>query len=328
MSYRVGGPEWIFALDVDAGARLLLLRLWGFADGDVARAACRGEGDSLPFVWPCRARLAADLACTDRAIRRQLAALREAGAIEPEVRVIGGRPMHGFVLRATPPAANVRPATGLDDGPSPLHGPDASDRATGRSEPPARTLAAKTADASDRLITPVITPEDHERGRVAPAPPEPLALDLGIADVLDIDAVIVAVVDATVAARKALGSRARRSITEADGATVRSLAKLGPLVEVAGGVVVDVRTTAGLISAWRTVVDRKLEELRRRASRSRTDPAGLAHWLKLANLKRDAQGLLVDGVDLDTPQARAAPVGPPSNPTDLTAYANTGDLLP
>lgn len=152
-------------------------------------------------------------------------------------------------------------------------------------------------------------------------------LALEVAEVLDVEAVASAVVKATVDARKALGVRARRSaVTDDDRRRIKALGKLGPLLEVRGEVL-DLRTTAGLRRAWVVVVERKLEELRRRSSRMRTDPALLGTWLRLSNLDRDAQQLLADGDEYDAPAARDAAGRPPTNPTDLSTYANlTGDL--
>lgn len=342
-AWRIGGPVWIFSLDVEEGARLLLARLWGFADHVAARAACAGEGPD-PYVWPCRDRLAAELRTSDRTIRRRLTALEEAGALRREARVIDGRRFDGLVLVASEPVKvpdTRTPASAPPDAGVPP-GADICDRQPGRQRPPPRTSVTGTPDASVPHITPrtdpSITPENGARSAKPPgsaredeAPaddgPAPLRLELEEPDRLDPERCAVDVLASLARLRRELGARTRSVPPSAkDLAAVASAERIAgrPIVELAGGVL-DLRTHAGRIAFWTCLGRRKAEELRQRSERGKGALADLAaSWLTLRTLARDGAELLGrDDLDDRRPagRARASPQAHvPVNGTDLLAH--------
>lgn len=100
-------PRRIFAADIDASARLLLVLLWTWAD----------SRDPHAFVFPSVALLAGYLRCTTRSVRRSLQTLREAELITPARQIRqwrnGDHTVCGWMLARID---EVTPAADIDEG--------------------------------------------------------------------------------------------------------------------------------------------------------------------------------------------------------------------
>ncbi len=349
-TYRVGCPSWVFGLRASEGARLLLVRLWAFVDGAAALAFLDGEGPA-PFVWACRDGMARDLETSVRSVQRRLVELEKAGAVRRSRQSVRGRFFDGFELAAEPPIISKKqtcPQVQGDSSVTPTGHErhpwgDSSVAPTRQQRRQGVTAASSGGDSSVTRNTPVNTqenpPENTEQvasaGRATspPADPEPLTLELAEPDALDPTRLARHVLEASVAARKALGAGARvTAVSAGHRQAVLGLAKAfdEPVIFLVGGPV-DLRSEGGLRRAWDLAIARKLEELRRRAEARAEDPAALACWLRLDSLAKDAPQLLADGDDLDERRPhrqRGSPrpgSGPPQNGTDLAAYARLND---
>lgn len=354
-SWRIGCPSWVMSAPLHAGARVLLMALWRYADNDEARAYADGRGPA-PFVFASRETLARDTGASPRTIDRQMAALHQAGYLRPDVRVLGGKRIQGRTL--TRPTGEPDPTPATVQGPSPMTGLDPTRMADPSSVTPGtrhrRRERPVTGDQSDPSPATGQSlhdhakdhSKDHARGGelalathaapIAPAPkptPEPLRLDLVEPDALDPDRLTARVIDAATLARRELGATARRTpVTDDERRIVLGLrSSAGDLVDLPDGPA-DLRTEDGLTRAWRRVIARKAEDLRRRAERRGERLADLAIWLRLPSLAKDARQLLADGDDLDDRRpasARASP-GPrheaPQNGLDLARLPDLAHL--
>lgn len=352
-TWRIGCPSWVMSAPLHAGARVLLMALWRYADNDEARAYADGRGPA-PFVFASRETLARDTGASPRTIDRQMAALHQAGYLRPDVRVLGGKRIQGRTL--TRPAGEPGPTPAAVQGPSPMTGLDPTPMADPSSVTPEtrhwRRERPVTRDQSDPSPATGQSlhdhskdhPKDHARGgerTLAPRPPaivpvpkpdpEPLRLDLVEPDALDPDRLAARVIDAAVAARRELGATARRTpITDDERRLVLGLRAAGDVIELPDGSA-DLRTEDGLTRAWRRVIARKAEELRRRAERRGEHLADLAVWLRLPSLAKDAPQLLADGDDLDDRRPAGARASPrrheaPQNGLDLAILPDLAHL--
>ncbi|HEY7824395.1 MAG TPA: helix-turn-helix domain-containing protein [Acidimicrobiia bacterium] len=293
MSWRPGAPAWGFSLSsIGDGEKLTLLALWSFARPPA-------DGDDRVAVWPSRDSLSGLTGKSERTLRRHLATLSRAGL----VRVAGDEVLLAVTADGLPP--------GGDDGAAKLGRGDVHpaanvDRNTlavaaklGRlSLGPRPTLAAPTTMERINLTDLVGGPKPLVRETTTVPDQDLMPLELGLPEPDRIDPAKLAVDLAKICAdgRSQLGVKARCLKPDR-----KDIANVTDLVATLREMGETIGSQAEAVSILRTIVTRKVRDIRRRFPRKVW--ASQAQWVTPRRLNRQDL-LLVERPDLDPQDGR------------------------